>query len=138
VDPHLLDLRRSIKDPLINNNIIKIDIFTAKFFLKTRIADLSNIKTEAIIKQRTFNISPIISTKEINKLIKSFLNSKALKPNGILNKGFKVAILVIIKDLIKIASCCFVNKIILKSLKKSIIVVLCKKGKKKPFFPKQL
>jgi len=43
-DPHLLDLRRSTKDPLIDNNIIKADILTAKFFPKTRIADLSDIE----------------------------------------------------------------------------------------------
>jgi len=49
-DLYLLDLRRSIKDPLTNNNIIKADILTAKFFPKTRIVNLSNIKIEAIIE----------------------------------------------------------------------------------------
>jgi len=45
VDPYLLDLKRFIKDPLINNNIIKIVIFIAKFFLKIKIADFNNIET---------------------------------------------------------------------------------------------
>ena len=66
MDLYLLDLKKSIKDPLINNNTIKADIFTAKFFPKTRIVDFSNIKIEAIIEQRVFNISPIILIKEIN------------------------------------------------------------------------
>ena len=59
-DPSLLDLRRSIKDPLIDNNFIKANILAASFFPKTRAADLSNINIEAIIKQRVLNISPII------------------------------------------------------------------------------
>jgi len=66
----------------------------------------------------------------MSKLIKSFLNSKALKLNNILNKGFKVVILIIIKNLVKVASYYFVNRIILKSFKEFIIVVLRKKGKK--------
>jgi len=107
-----------------------VDIFITKFFLKTRVVDFSDIKIEIIIEQRVFNISPIILIEEINKLIKSFLNRKVLKLNGILNKGFKVAILVIIKDLVKAASHCFANKIILKSLKKFITMVLHKKEKK--------
>ena len=48
MDPYLLDLRRFTGDPLIGNNIIKADILIAKFFPKTRIADLSNIAIEAI------------------------------------------------------------------------------------------
>ena len=104
MDPHLLDLRRSIKDPLINNNTIKANIFVTKFFPKIKIIDLSNIKIKAIIEQRTFNISPIILIEKINKLIRSLLNKKALKLNGILNKGFKIVVLVIIKDLTKIAN----------------------------------
>jgi len=50
VDHYLLDLRRSIKDPLIDNNTIKADILIAKFFPKTRVVDLSDIKIEAIIE----------------------------------------------------------------------------------------
>jgi len=50
VDPYLLDLRRFTKDPLINNNTLKIDIFIAKFFPKTKIVDFNNIKIEVIIK----------------------------------------------------------------------------------------
>jgi len=53
--------------------------------------------------------------------------------DGILNKVFKIAILIIIKDLAEIASYYFANKIILKSLKKSIIVVLRKEEKKTIF-----
>jgi len=49
VDPYLLDLRRFIKDLLINNNSIKADIFITKFFPKTKIIDFSNIKIEIII-----------------------------------------------------------------------------------------
>jgi len=45
-----------------------------------------------------------------------------------------VVVLVIIKDLIKIVSYYFANKIILKSLKKFIIVVLRKKRKKENSF----
>ena len=49
-DPYLLDLRRSIKDPLIDNNSIKADILVASFFPKTRAADLSDINIEEIIE----------------------------------------------------------------------------------------
>ena len=49
-DPYLLDLRRSIKDPLIDNNFIKADILAASFFPKTRVVDLSNINIEEIIE----------------------------------------------------------------------------------------
>jgi len=45
MDFYLLDFKKSIKDLLINNNIIKIDIFVAKFFLKIKIIDFNNIKT---------------------------------------------------------------------------------------------
>jgi len=76
------------------------------------------------------NISPTISTEEISKLIRSLLNRKALGLDGILNKVLKVAALVIIKDLVKIASYYFTSGIILKSLKEFITVVLRKKGKK--------
>jgi len=128
VDLYLLDLRRSTKDPLIDNNIIKADILVAKFFPKTGIVDFSNI--EIIREQNVFNISPIISTEEISKLIRSFLNGKALGLDGILNKVLKVAVLVIVKDLAKAASYCFASGIIPKSLKESIIMVLRKKKKK--------
>ena len=49
MDFYLLDLKKFIKDPLINNNNIKIDIFTAKFFFKTRIVKFNNIKIKVII-----------------------------------------------------------------------------------------
>ena len=98
VDFYLLDLKKSIKDFLIDNNTIKVDIFIVKFFLKTRIVDFNNIKIEAIIEQRAFNISPIILIEETSKLIKSLLNDKVLRLNGIPNKVFKVVTLVIIKD----------------------------------------
>jgi len=71
--------------------------------------DFSNIKIKAIIKQRALNISFIILIKKINKLIKSLLNGKALGLDGISNKGFKVIALIIIKDLAKMASYCFIN-----------------------------
>ena len=77
-----------------------------------------------------FNISPTILTEEISKLIRSLLNRKALGLDSIPNKVFKVAALVIAKDLIEVASYCFVSGIILKSLKESITVVLRKEGKK--------
>jgi len=77
-----------------------------------------------------FNISPSILIEEISKLIRSFLNGKALRLDSILNKVFKVVILVIVKDLAKAASRCLASGIILKRLKKSIIVVLRKEGKK--------
>jgi len=92
--------------------------------------DFNNIKIEITTNQRAFNISFIILAKEISKLIKSFLNGKALRPNGILNKIFKVVTLIIIKDLVKITSNCFINRTIPKSLKEFIIIVLHKKGKK--------
>jgi len=129
-DLYLLDLRRSIKDPLINNNTIKADIFIVKFFPKTKIADFNNIKVEAVIEQRAFNINPIILIEEISKLIKSFLNSKVLRLDSILNKVFKIVVLVIVKDLVEIASYYFTNRIILKSPKEFIIVVLRKEEKK--------
>jgi len=76
------------------------------------------------------NISPTISTEEINKFIRSFLNRKVLGLDSILNKVLKVATLVIIKDLAKTASYYFTSGIILKSLKEFITIVLCKEGKK--------
>jgi len=127
-DPYLLDLRRSTKDPLIDNNIIKANILAAKFFSKTRIADLSDMET--IREQNVLNISPTILTEEISKLIRSLLNRKALGLNGILNEVLKVVALVIIKDLAKAASYCFTSGIILESLKESITIVLRKEGKK--------
>ena len=48
MDFYLLDLKKSIKDSLIGNNIIKANIFIAKFFPKTRIVNFSNIAIEAI------------------------------------------------------------------------------------------
>jgi len=68
--------------------------------------------------------------EKISKLIKSLLNGKALGLNGILNKVFKIIALIIIKELIKTASRCLTSGIILKRLKKSIIIVLRKEGKK--------
>jgi len=129
-DLYLLDLRRSIKDFLIDNNIIKADIFIVKCFPKTKIADFSNIKVKVIMEQKVFNISFIILIEKISKLIKSFLNSKVLGLDGILNKVFKIIVLIIVKDLVEVVSYYFANGIILKSLKKFIIVVLHKKGKK--------
>jgi len=85
------------------------------------------------MEQKVFNISSIILTKKINKLIRSFLNRKALELNGVLNKVFKIVTLIIIKDLIEIISYYFVSRIILKSFKEFIIIVLCKKEKKNYF-----
>jgi len=76
VDPYLLDLRRLIKDLLIDNNTLKADIFAVKFFPKTEIIDFSDIKKEIIINQRALNISPIILAEKINNLIKSLLKKK--------------------------------------------------------------
>jgi len=50
VDLYLLDLKKFIKDFLTDNNTIKTNIFIAKFFPKTKIADFSNIKAEVIIE----------------------------------------------------------------------------------------
>ena len=50
VDFYLLDLRRSIEDPLIDNNIIKTKILIVSFFPKTRVVDFSDINIEAIVK----------------------------------------------------------------------------------------
>jgi len=72
MDFYLLDFKRSIKTPLINNNIIKTDILIANFFPKIKIIDFSNIKIETIMEQRALNISSIILIKKINKLIKFF------------------------------------------------------------------
>jgi len=127
-DPHLLDLRKFIKNLLINNNIIKADIFIVKFFPKTGIVNFSNIKVKVITEQRAFNINFTILIEKISKLIRSFLNNKVLKLNGILNKVLKVVILITVKNLIEVASYCFINRIILKSFKEFIIVVLYKKG----------
>jgi len=76
------------------------------------------------------NISPIILIEEISKLIRSLLNKKALGLDSILNKVLKVAVLVIAKDLTKITSYYFTSRIILKSLKEFITIVLHKEGKK--------
>jgi len=48
MDLYLLDLRKSIRDPLISNNTIKANILIAKFFPKTRIVDFSNMAIEVI------------------------------------------------------------------------------------------
>jgi len=85
------------------------------------------------MEQKVFNISFIILIKKINKLIRSFLNKKALGLNNILNKVFKMVILVIVKNLAKVISYYFISKIILKSLKKKLIMVLRKEGKKNYF-----
>jgi len=77
-----------------------------------------------------FNISPTILTEEISKFIRSFLNKKVLKLDGIPNKVLKVAAPVIAKNLAKVASHCFASGIILKSLKEFITMVLYKEGKK--------
>jgi len=61
---------------------------------------------------------------------KGLLNGKALGPNSIPNEVFKVIALVMAKDLVKAASYCFTNGIILESLKESITVVLRKEGKR--------
>jgi len=134
MDPHSLDLRRSIRDPLIGDNIIKVNILVAKIFPKTRIADFNNIAIKAIRDQRVFNISPSILMEKVNKLIKSLLNKKVLGLDSILNKVFKIIALVIAKSLIKVASYCLTNRIILKRLKKSITIVLYKEAKKNHFF----
>jgi len=107
-----------------------VDILAAKYFSKTRVINFNNIKIKIIIKQKAFNISSIILIKEISKLIRSLLNRKALGLDSILNKILKIAALIIIKDLIKIASYYFTNRTILKNLKEFITVVLRKEGKK--------
>jgi len=48
MDPYLLDLKKSIKDPLLGDNIIKANIFIAKFFPKTKIVNFSNMAIEVI------------------------------------------------------------------------------------------
>jgi len=50
--------------------------------------------------------------------------------DSILNKILKVVILVIAKDLVEVVNNYFINRIIPKSLKEFIIVVLRKEGKK--------
>jgi len=85
------------------------------------------------MEQRVFNISLIILIEKISKLIRSFLNGKALGLDSILNKVFKVVALVIVKDLVKVVSYYFTSKTILKSLKEFIIMVLRKEGKKDYF-----
>jgi len=112
MDPHLLDLRKSTKDPLIGDNIIKANILAVKFFPKTGIINFGDITIEIIIDQKVLNISFSISMEEVSKLIRNPLNRKALGLDSIPNKIFKVVILVIIKDLIEIASCYFVSEII--------------------------
>jgi len=81
------------------------------------------------MEQRALNISPIILKEEISKLIRSLLNSKALGPNGILNKVFKMVTLIIIKDLVKVVSYYFANRIILKNFKEFITIVIRKEKK---------
>jgi len=85
---------------------------------------------EIIKEQNVLNISPTILIEEISKLIRSLLNRKALGLDGILNKVLKVAALVIAKDLAEAASYYFASRIIPKSLKEFITMVLRKKGKK--------
>jgi len=122
INPYLLDLRRSTKDFLIGNNIIKTDILIDKFFPKIKTINFSNIAIEATINQKVLNISFSILIEKISKLIKTLLNGKALRLDGILNKILKVVILVIVKNLIKIASHCLTSKIILKCLRDCSVV----------------
>jgi len=68
--------------------------------------------------------------EKINKLIRSLLNEKGLKLNGILNKVFKMVILIIVKDLAEAVSYCFASGIILKHFENFITMVLYKEGKK--------
>ena len=82
------------------------------------------------MEQRALNISPIILIKKNSKLIGSFLNGKILGLNGILNKVFKIVVLVIAKDLAEIASYYFTNRIIPKSLKEFLTIVLRKEKKR--------
>jgi len=107
-----------------------VDIFAVKFFSKTGMVNLRDIEIEVITNQRALNISFTILVEEISKLIRSLLNGKVLGLDSILNKIFKVVILVIIKDLVEVASNYFINGTILKSLKEFITVVLRKEGKK--------
>ena len=104
--------------------------FIHRLFLKMGIADLNDIEIKATTRQRVLDISLIVSKKEINKLIKGLPNGKALRPDNIPNEVFKVIALVIAKDLAKATSHYFTNGIIPESLKKSIMVILRKKGKK--------
>jgi len=76
------------------------------------------------------DISPSILIEEISKLIRNLLNGKVLGLDSILNKVFKVVALIIIKDLVEVASRCFASGIILKRLKEFITIVLRKEGKK--------
>ena len=101
MDFYLPDFKRSIKNPLTDNNTTKVDIFAAKFFPKTEIMDFSDIKIKTKMEQKAFNISPIILTKKMSKLIKSLSNGKVPKPNGIPNEVFKTVASVIIKKLNK-------------------------------------
>ena len=64
-DPHLLNLKKAIKDFLTDNNIIKADIFISKFFPKTKIIDFNNIEIKAIMEQKVFNMNFIILIKKI-------------------------------------------------------------------------
>ena len=96
--------------------------------------DLSDIDIEATMEQKVLNISLIILIEKISKLIRSLLNKKALKPNGIPNEVFKTVVLVIVKDLVKAASYCFVNKTIPKNFKKKSITVILHKEKKTILF----
>jgi len=86
------------------------------------------------MEQRVLNTSPTILIEEISKLIRSLLNGKALGPDGILNEVLKMVALVIIKNLVEVASHCFTNGTIPESLKESITVVLRKERKKDYFF----
>jgi len=87
------------------------------------------------MEQKVLNISPIISKDEINRLIKSLLNRKALGPDNILNEVLKVITSVIAEDLAKAASYYFTNRTIPESLKESITAVLRKEKKKNYSLP---
>jgi len=50
VDFYLLDLKKFIRDSLIDNNVIKVNIFIVKFFPKIGIVYFNNIVIEVIIK----------------------------------------------------------------------------------------
>src|SRR6266702_4767362 len=126
MDFYLPDFRKSIEDPLTNNNTIKMYIFVIKFFPETGVMDFNDIEIKATMKQRVFNISLIILIKEINRLIKSLLNGKALGLNNIPNKVFKVVVLIIAKDLTKAVSYCFINETIPENFNKFITMVLHK------------
>ena len=129
-DPHLPGLRRSSDNTPTADNEERMRILAEKFFPTTGNADLSDIGDEEQPERRLIDISPNTSPEEICELVRKLPNNKAPGPDEIPNEILKIAAPLIAQGLAKVSSQCLASGIIPQQLKKSIMIVLHKEGKK--------